>query len=131
MALGRDINWHSVKDSLPWGAHETYLVYFVSDEFPKEGSEIAVIGNPDGLKDIITNGVISEIREYDYLLTNKVYRGNSGGAIIYKGKIVGVINMILTFFEELTPPIIVNYSMGTNLKSIREFLDINEKKNSN
>lgn len=96
----------------------------ISNEFPKEGSEILVIGNPGGLKDIVTDGVISEVREYDYLLTNKVYCGNSGGSIIYKGKIVGVITMILTYFDELTPPIVVNYSMGTNLESIREFLEM-------
>jgi len=95
----------------------------ISNEFPKEGSEIIVIGNPGDLKDIITDGVISEIRKHDYLLTNKVYCGNSGGAIIYKGKIVGVVNMILTFFDDI-PPAIVNYSMGTNLRSIREFLEM-------
>ena len=35
MAFGRDINWHSVKDFLPWEVYGTYLVYFVSDEFPR------------------------------------------------------------------------------------------------
>ena len=93
----------------------------ISNESPKEGSEVVIIGNPEQLTDVITDGVISKIEEYNYILTNKIYFGNSGGAILYKGKIVGVVNSILVHFRT-SPPTFVNYSRGSNLESVKEFL---------
>lgn len=91
----------------------------ISDEFPKEGSEVVIIGNPADLTDIITDGVIAKVKNKGYLFTNKIYFGNSGGAILYKGKIVGVVNKIGVHYQL---PVIVNYGYGVRLEIIKEFL---------
>lgn len=92
----------------------------ISNEFPTQGSEVIVIGNPDNLTDIITDGVIAKIKKNGYILTNKIYYGNSGGAILYKGKIIGVVTSIAVHFRF---PAIVNYTYGVKLEVINEFLD--------
>ena len=75
----------------------------ISDESPKEGSKIIVKG---------------------YLFTNIIYFGNSGGAILYKGKIIGVVSEFRCYFQI---PIFVNYGFGCKLEMIKDFLeDVNE-----
>ena len=96
----------------------------ISDESPKEGSKIIVIGNPDDMKDVITDGIISKVGRKGYLFTNIIYFGNSGGAILYKGKIIGVVSEFRCYFQI---PIFVNYGFGCKLEMIKDFLeDVNE-----
>lgn len=92
----------------------------ISDESPVEGSEVVVIGNPDDLKDIITEGIIAKVKNKRYILTNKIYFGSSGGAVLYKGKIVGVVNQIVVYSK--FSKIFVNYAYSLNLETIKEFL---------
>lgn len=97
----------------------------ISDKFPVEGSEVVVIGNPIGLKDVITEGIIAKVKDKLYILTNKIYFGSSGGAVLYKGKMVGVVNQIVVYsnFSE----VFVNYTYSVNLETIKEFLKIREE----
>lgn len=99
----------------------------ISEEIPKEGSEIVVIGNPDNINDTITDGIIAKITKDRYLFTNLVYFGNSGGAVLYKGKIVGLVSNMEVFFNPKKLPLFVNYGSGPNLKTIREFLKLNKE----
>jgi len=92
----------------------------ISNEFPEEGSEIIVIGNPSSLTDVITDGIISKVEKKNYIFTNKIYFGNSGGAILYKGKIVGVTSFVTV---KCNFPVFVNYGAGVNLKTIKRFLE--------
>jgi len=93
----------------------------ISEETPKEGSEVVVIGNPDNLEDVITDGVIMKITEDGYLFTNLIYFGNSGGAILYKEKIIGVASRMEAHCRP-DMPIIVLTGFGPKLEVIQEFL---------
>ncbi len=91
----------------------------ISTEEPTEGSLVTVIGYPKGYIDIVTNGNICQVDKKGYMFTNLIYYGSSGGALLYKGKIVGVVTNIRTFRK---PPIYVNYGYATKLIYIQEFL---------
>jgi len=93
----------------------------ISQEYPKEGSKILVIGNPANEEDFITNGIITDIKDEGYVFTNLIYFGNSGGAILYKGKLVGVVNEIRTYWNF---PLVINYGHGVNLKTVKDFLGL-------
>ncbi len=92
----------------------------LSKESPKAGSEIVIVGNPDSLEDIVTEGIIAKITKKGYIFTNLVFFGNSGGAILYKGKIIGVVSHLKTYLS--FPVVYVNYGYGCNLKAIKHFL---------
>jgi len=92
----------------------------ISEEFPEVGSEVIVIGNPDMFEDLVTDGAISKIKNKIYIMTNKVYCGNSGGAVLYKGKIVGVLSAMQIMFNF---PQIENFAIAINLKTIHRFLE--------
>ncbi len=91
----------------------------ISTEEPKEDSEVFVIGNPATLEDMITNGIVANIENGYYVLTNKVFFGNSGGCVLYKGKLVGVISKMTAYFFDGK---IKSYAYACDLKSIQEFL---------
>ncbi len=86
---------------------------------PKVGSLLTVIGNPTGLVDVVTNGVASNINKDGYIITNKIFYGSSGGAVLYRGKIVGVIKKILVKFGIPT----VSYGVSSKLNELNEFLE--------
>jgi len=90
----------------------------ISPIAPKAGSLLTVIGNPSGLVDIVTNGIISKVEATDYMITNKIFYGNSGGAVLYRGKIVGVIKSIRCIFGIPT----VSYGISAKLEQLQEFL---------
>jgi len=103
--------------------HTAYLE--ISTEEPREGSEVLVSGNPSGLKDMITDGIVAKVdrKSQHYLITNKIYFGNSGGALLYKGKIVGVMSRIWAFTHNTSMGIITqNYGLAVSLKEIQNFL---------
>jgi len=105
---------------------DNLLALEISDIEPKEGSEVIVIGNPDGLYDVFTDGIIASIEKKGYLLSNLTYFGNSGGAVLYNGKIVGVISQLRVYYDI---PVFVNYGFSSKLQMIKEFLgDISEEK---
>jgi len=93
----------------------------ISEERPQEGDEVLVIGNPADYRDIITDGIIAKCLKKSYFLTNPVFDGSSGGAILYKRKVVGVITQLYTIGhkEELRS---ISYGIGINFKTLKEFL---------
>ena len=96
----------------------------ISDISPEAGSEVIVVGNPSGIVDMITDGIVTKIDDVGYyIITNKVYFGNSGGALLYKGKIVGVLSQLVPF-SALNPfgVITQNYGRAVSLKEIKNFL---------
>jgi S1-C subfamily serine protease len=95
----------------------------ISDIFPEEGSEVIVIGNPSGLINMITDGIISQIDKTHYIITNKIYFGNSGGALIYNGKVVGVVSQIAAFSEFVVFGVVTqNYGIVVRLEHVKTFL---------
>ena len=101
---------------------ETLPYFEISDRNPKEGSKIIVIGNPSNLKDVITDGTIAKVERKGYLFTNKIYFGNSGGAVLYKGKIVGVVLQMRTYGNINRAHIYIHYGYSSKIETIREFL---------
>lgn len=90
-------------------------------ELPKEGSEVYVVGCPDGMIDVVTDGVIADISKMHYTITNKIYFGNSGGALLYRGKLVGVASQLAIYMN--FPSVFVNYGKFIKLERIIEFLE--------
>lgn len=101
----------------------------ISEIFPKAGSEIVIIGNPSNYEDILTDGIISKITKNEYIFTNIVYFGNSGGSILYKGKIIGVVTqMEMTYNLKKDEKLFILMGAGPKLEIIQEFLkDIKEE----
>ena len=92
----------------------------ISDVAPEVGSEVTVVGNPNMMQDVVTSGTVAKIEDIFYIMTNKVYGGNSGGAVIYKGKIVGVLSAIYVCHNF---PVVQDYSIAIRLREIHRFLE--------
>ena len=111
------------KDLALYSIDKNNLPYLeLSEDTPKEGSEVAIIGNPMIYDDIVTDGIIAKIFKDYYIVTNIAYYGSSGGALLYKGKIIGVVSMIETYCN-LKRYNFVNLTRCINIVVIREFLE--------
>ncbi len=96
----------------------------ISDIAPKEGSAVIVVGNPNGIIDMLTDGIVAKIERTEFfIVTNKVWFGSSGGALIYKNKLVGVLVQIAGLCE-VSPFGILSQNFGrtVSLKEIKRFL---------
>lgn len=91
----------------------------IADKSPVETDEIMVIGNPNMQEDFITMGSIIKITADRYIFSNLIFYGNSGGAILYKGKLIGVASQVMNFYNL---SVFVNYGVGIKLERIKEFL---------
>ncbi len=92
-----------------------YPYFEISDIAPTEGSDIIVIGNPDGMVDVISDGVIAKVEKDKYVITNTIFFGSSGGAVLYKGKVAGILSELMSMF-------FVTYGRAIKLDTIQEFL---------
>jgi hypothetical protein len=77
------------------------------------GTQITVIGNPEGLEKSVTNGLISGIRETDarqlFQISAPVSHGSSGGPVFDdKGEVVGVVVGMLSDGQNLNFAIPIN-----------------------
>lgn len=91
----------------------------ISDIEPKRGSAVTVVGNPDGYDDIITEGVLTQSDDVHYSITNTIWYGNSGGALLYRGKIIGVIVQLDC---KMQGPIFVMYGKAVKLEHIKRLI---------
>lgn len=115
---------------------QKYIVE-LSDLSPSTGDHIYVIGNPADYEDIITDGIIVKQSQTFNLISAPIFFGNSGGALIYEGKLAGVVSAITMRLsmqftepdEELKPfiesiPYFIDLTFGivVNLDTIKDFL---------
>lgn len=91
----------------------------LSDVEAKLGSVVYAVGNPGNFNDIITEGIICGTLSEGYLFTNKVFHGNSGGALIYKGKVTGVVIATISLKSGKDFEV---YSVAVDLKKIKNFM---------
>lgn len=91
----------------------------ICEKEPKVTNQVMVIGNPDILEDVISLGEIIKIQKDFYLVTNEVYFGNSGGALLYRGEIIGVLSEVYSSFNGKN---YIKYGVTSSLKSIQAFL---------
>jgi len=87
----------SDKDDLALLKLERYKTPFLlptDNKLLSQGSAIFVIGNPLGIKDIITSGVVAGFKD-EYVITDAtVLPGNSGGPLLTDaGKVAGIISI--------------------------------------
>jgi hypothetical protein len=91
----------------------------LSTEAPLLGSEVVAIGNPGGDCNVITQGTVCKIETEYYKVTNLCFFGNSGGALLYRGKVVGVCSQVDI---KTKPPVTVVYTEFVKLDLINAFL---------
>lgn len=61
-----------------------------------QGSKVYAIGNPLGLRDYVTSGIITSIKEDYYVTDTQILPGNSGGPLIdEQGQFLGVNTAVL------------------------------------
>ena len=91
----------------------------------EKGENIYVIGSPRGLKNSLTNGIISGIRSTDIQISAGINPGNSGGALLNEyGQVIGVIYAKYEESENLGFAIPINLLKTLDKKlnlSIKEF----------
>jgi len=91
---------------------------------PKIGDKLTVIGAPMGDSFTVTEGILSNIQEFDgntyYRISAATFFGNSGGAAFnIKGEIVGVAHAIQMIGGIIVVP---GAAFFTNLNDIKKFL---------
>ena len=90
---------------------------------PKLGENILVIGNPLGLEQTVSNGIISAIRELKgfgkvYQLTAPISRGSSGSPVVdMKGEVIGVVTFYMTSGQNLNFAIPIGLALAFDEKS--------------
>lgn len=114
---------------------EKNIIYCdLGEEEPKVGENVYAIGNPSGWEDILTSGIIAKKDNNTYLFTAPIFFGNSGGALIYKGKIAGVNIAMLSsiqymgiqgdFLQGFFPYFQdIGFGVSVRLKIIKKFLE--------
>ena len=61
-----------------------------------QGSKVYAIGNPLGLRDYVTSGIITSVKESFFITDTQLLPGNSGGPLINEeGQLVGVNTAVL------------------------------------
>ena len=93
----------------------------------ERGEDCWIIGNPLGLVDILTKGIVSKINlkakdeEATFLIVDAVcLPGNSGGAIVdHRGHLIGILTRSTSVLGVFGAS---GLGIGVDLKTIREFL---------
>lgn len=98
----------------------------------KVGEKVIAIGNPFGLENSVSEGIVSSIREgkddgREYLQTDAPLNpGNSGGPLINKeGKVIGINNLKVSFSDGLGFALKSNYAKEIINEISRERLGYN------
>ena len=93
---------------------ETFHPLEITNEIPKKGSDIFVIGNPNGLESTVSEGIVSSIRidkkdNQRIQISAPISTGSSGSPIFNKtGKVFGVATYIYKEGQNL------NFGFSTN-----------------
>ncbi len=91
-----------------------YVVMGNSDSI-ETGERIFAIGNPEGFNNTISDGIISQIREFEkgiksFQITAPISMGSSGGALFNeKGEVIGITDSIYTSGQNINFAIPINY----------------------
>lgn len=86
------------------------------------GEKVWVCGNPSGLTDAITSGIIIKKMKRKYLVDASIYFGNSGGGVFNRDtKLVGIASMIAYNIDYKTL-LTMSYGVIIDVNVIEEFL---------
>ncbi|MFT7675645.1 MAG: serine protease Do [Gammaproteobacteria bacterium] len=77
--------------------YKTPFLKLTSKPYPRQGSEVFAIGNPLGISDSLTTGIVTTPGR-DHIYTDaKILSGNSGGPLVDKeGRVIGVNTAVLS-----------------------------------
>ncbi len=84
-----------------------------------EGSKVILVSNFLGLDSVYSEGHLMKKGTNRYLFQLPMFYGSSGGAIIYKNKIVTVVQSIITVIEDSHR---VQFCVGLSNKNLNSFL---------
>jgi len=96
------------------GQNFSYIVMGDSD-LMKVGQKVFAIGNPEGYTNTISEGIISQMREFEngielFQITAPISQGSSGGALFNgRGEVIGITNMIYLSGQNINFAIPINY----------------------
>lgn len=95
----------------------------LANKEPKVKDRVFVVGHPLGTHWTITEGIISNINVYSYLMTTAtVTFGNSGGALFdTDGKIVGICSRVVGYTKGVPES---SMGLAIRLSLIKEFLEV-------
>lgn len=88
--------------------------------YPQAGSTVYLLGNPGGFRDVISKATVLQQDEYSYLLHGFDHTGGSGGALLFRDRIIGVYNTLCCVRRPGVPWDIVHQC--SNQKVLIEFL---------
>ena len=96
-----------IKFSISFPQQKAFPYLPLAQTNPKEGEDVFVIGNPQGLEYSVSNGIVSSLR-YDEKMgqtiqtTTPISKGNSGSPLInMNGEVLGIISFFLTEGQNL------------------------------
>lgn len=94
----------------------------------QEGEEVIAIGNPHGLRNSLSKGIISSKRELNWLQTDAAINpGNSGGPLVNRhGQIVGVNTLSLNHLGAPGIGFAIRADIVLNSRSWRFILNVDE-----
>lgn len=97
---------------------DSYPLSIVSVDSIKVGEDVVAIGNPFGVSDFVTKGIISKYNTPYVFTSASINPGNSGGALLnMKGELVGITTMQRTDaqnFNIAVCPRTINYFLKKN-----------------
>lgn len=107
----------------------------ISNELPKVGDECFAIGNPKGLAQTLSTGIVSGIRDYGNLIqtTAEITHGSSGGALFNKkGEVIGITSSglgeaDLNFAINIQSINFASFSSDRQIYSSEAFIVTNER----
>ena len=101
-------DYDSVRDIalIQINSHKSTPYLELLGNFPRLGDSVIAIGNPTGLLETVSDGIVSGVREFDnntwVQFTAPISPGSSGGALVnLQGKVIGMPTQFLTRGQNL------------------------------
>ncbi len=108
-------------------------VSFGDSDQAQVGEQIVVIGNPEGLEQTVSNGLLSGIREVDgrklFQISAPISEGSSGSQVFDgRGEVIGVVVSTLESGQNLNFAVPVNYAKPLLSRATEELISALPKK---
>lgn len=93
------------------------IVRLGNSDVAQAGQEIVVIGNPEGLQNTVSDGLISSIRrlesgDYVFQISAPISEGSSGGPVYnLKGEVIGISTLMLEIGQNLNFAVPIKYAL--------------------
>ena len=117
--IKRDVNLDLMLCEIPEKFKPLYYVELAEKE-PENYSDIVIVGNPLGLEDFISKGIIYTYYQTDFIYIDHSYFGNSGGGIYNTdNELIGITTKIASVNYNNIP---FTIHIAVRLDAIKQFL---------